>query len=103
MRPLFMLSCSVLLFSACTRYAKTSCLTNLKTIDAAKVSWAEDHPELRDASPSKADLLVYIRDWPNCPYGGAYTVNGIYKLSTCSYPGHEYTNRVLFVPTPKRR
>src|SRR4051812_9659026 len=67
--------CGALLLSSCTRYAKTSCLTNLKTIDGAKIEWADEFKRQPTATPTKRDLLRYLGEWPQCPENGTYSIN----------------------------
>jgi len=43
-----------------------------------------------EAVPALQDLLPYFKDgvFPVCPSGGAYTLNAVGELPSCSAPGH---------------
>jgi len=59
-----------------------SCVSNLKQIDSAKEQWAMD-TMAGPASPS-AGAGLYIKSTPECPSGGAYTVDLIGTDPSCS-------------------
>jgi chromosome segregation ATPase len=67
-----------------------ACINNLRQIDAAKQEWALENSKTADAIPSAQDLLPYFTNmiFPTCPSGGAYTINAVNALPTCSISGH---------------
>jgi len=67
-----------------------ACLNNLRQIDAAKQQWALENDKIADAIPPALELLPYLKDgiFPVCPSGGAYTINAVVVLPTCSISGH---------------
>lgn len=66
------------------------CINNLRQIDAAKQQWALEKNKTPAAIPTTQDLALYFKDGslPVCPSGGAYTINAVGDLPTCSVPGH---------------
>ena len=70
--------------------AANTCINNLQQIDAAKQQWALENNKTADATPTEADLKIYIKGntLPTCPVNGKYTIGkaGIYP--TCSIAGH---------------
>jgi prepilin-type N-terminal cleavage/methylation domain-containing protein len=67
------------------------CSLNRQNIDAAKLRWslANDAPDT--ATPTEHDLFgnnAYIEHKPNCPAGGAYTINSVAEKCTCSTATH---------------
>ena len=66
------------------------CINNLRQVDGAKQQWALENKKNADAVPTVQDLLPFFRDqtFPVCPSGGAYTINGVSLLPTCSVAGH---------------
>ena len=69
---------------------RDACIANLKLIVAAKLQWALENNKAEDAIPTSQDLLPYFKDgiYPVCPSGGAYTINSVGQLPTCSIPRH---------------
>jgi type IV pilus assembly protein PilA len=66
----------------------SSCINNLRLIDAAKEQEAlETDLDTGDAS---VDYTPYLKGGavPNCPAGGAYTTGAIGTNPTCSVAGH---------------
>jgi len=57
-------------------------------IDAAKTQWALENKKAAGDTPTKEDLLPFLKSWPTCPEGGAYTINSVDKSPTCSIPNH---------------
>jgi hypothetical protein len=66
------------------------CINNLRQIDAAKNQWALENNKTVGAIPTAQDLLPYFKDgiFPVCPSGGAYAINAVGEVPTCSIPGH---------------
>ena len=70
---------------------KTTCLNNLRTIEAAKNQWAMEKRKPASAVPTWADIQPYLgrgRGTLRCPEGGEYTVGAVGGSPTCSIPGH---------------
>lgn len=68
---------------------RNACINNLRRIDAAKTEWALEYNKANGDTPTKNDLMPYLRRWPVCPSGGAYSINPIGEPPTCSVPGHK--------------
>ncbi|MDX2175388.1 MAG: prepilin-type N-terminal cleavage/methylation domain-containing protein [Candidatus Sumerlaeia bacterium] len=67
-----------------------ACQENLTKIDGAKQQWALETRQGPTASPTSANLYaetLYVRREPTCPGGGAYTINQMDALPTCSLSG----------------
>ena len=73
-----------------------ACINNLRQIDAAQQQWALEHNKTAEARPTAQDIVPYLKDnlMPACPAGGAYALNGLTNLPTCSIPGHVLSNDV---------
>lgn len=76
------------LLSAVTQL--NTCINHLRQIDAAKQQWALENDKTAGAIPPALELLPYLKDgiFPVCPSGGAYTINAVVVLPTCSISGH---------------
>jgi hypothetical protein len=70
--------------------AANNCINNLRQIDVAKNQWALEHQKPAYTLVAAPDITPYLpaKALPACPAGGAYTLNGIGVLPTCSIPGH---------------
>ncbi len=70
---------------------KTTCINNLREIDAAKQQWALEKNKTTTAVPTVANLLPYLTGgvMPVCPAGGAYTINAVDEMPSCSITGHD--------------
>jgi chromosome segregation ATPase len=68
----------------------TTCINNLRQIEAAKDQWALEKNKGAADVPAVQDLLPYLKDnvFPVCPDGGIYTLNAAGELPACSVPGH---------------
>jgi type II secretory pathway pseudopilin PulG len=63
----------------------TSCLNNLRVIDAAKQEWALEKGQT--SSPAQSDLQPYISRtgaFPTCPAKGIYSINLLTNVPSCS-------------------
>jgi general secretion pathway protein G len=72
---------------------KKACALNQKNIDGAKMQWALESKQPLTATPTDGDLFgknAYIEHKPDCPAGGAYSLNSIEEKCTCSVPKHGY-------------
>jgi prepilin-type N-terminal cleavage/methylation domain-containing protein len=70
---------------------KRVCAINRKNIDAAKLRWAMDHQLPQTESPSDGDLFGvdrYLEHKPDCPAGGAYSLNAVQERCMCSTKQH---------------
>ena len=67
-----------------------ACINNLRTIAGAKDQWALENKKGTGDAVSAQDIQPYLRNnaIPACPQGGAYTLNDVGALPTCSIPGH---------------
>lgn len=65
-----------------------SCQENLTKIEHAKEQYSLENNIAQNATPSWSAIIgntLYIKRTPVCPGGGAYTLNSIDNLPTCSY------------------
>jgi hypothetical protein len=69
---------------------QSTCVNQLRQIDAAKQQWALDRNKNGTAKPTVRDLAPYCKDncFPVCPAGGIYFINAVEELPTCSIRGH---------------
>ena len=69
---------------------QSTCVNQLRQIDAAKQQWALDKNKAVTAKPTVRDLAPYFKDgtFPICPVGGIYFINTVEELPTCSIRGH---------------
>jgi Tfp pilus assembly protein PilE len=66
---------------------RKACIANLRQIDTAKAAWALEEKKTVADTPADADLFgtaSYIRDKPECPANGVYTLNAVDSRPTCS-------------------
>ena len=72
---------------------RTTCIANLRSIDGVKSIWAfEAHHKSTD-TPTEADLFgptAYMRDKPQCPANGTYSLNQVDTKPSCSVPLHSF-------------
>ena len=74
-----------------TASQKNACIANLKQVEGAKATWALEMKKVNTDTPGDSDLFgatQYIREKPNCPGGGTYTVAAVDTKPTCSVAGH---------------
>ena len=72
--------------NARTRSQSSACQNNLRQLSGAKDQYALDNNNATPANP--ADLVnTYIKSVPNCPAGGAYTLNALGSDASCSLGG----------------
>ena len=70
-----------------TSSQRNACMANLKQMDGAKASWALEQKKSNTDTPGDADLFgatCYIRDKPECPASGAYTIGQVDARVLCS-------------------
>jgi prepilin-type N-terminal cleavage/methylation domain-containing protein len=66
---------------------KNACIANLKQMDGAKSTWALEQKKSVTDTPVDTDLFgttQYVRDKPDCPGGGSYTLGDVATKPTCS-------------------
>jgi len=78
-----------------TASQKNACIANLKQMDGAKASWALELKKNNSDTPVDTDLFgatSYIRDKPECPGGGTYTLLAVDTKVNCTLNtvGHSY-------------
>ncbi len=62
-----------------------SCIANLKQIDSAKEQYAMVAKLSTGATVLSTDIApTYIKSYPSCPGGGAYTINTVGTNPVCS-------------------
>ena len=75
-------------------YSWSSCLHELRQVDAAKQAWASDNKKSDDDEPTWKELKPYFgyadtnRPPPCCPYGGFYILGKVRDMPKCSLAGH---------------
>jgi hypothetical protein len=76
---------------ASTSTQDAACIANLHQINMAKEMWAMDNRKTGTDEPTQADLVgpgKYLKAFPTCPTGGAYTIGKVETPAQCSQPGH---------------
>ena len=66
---------------------KNACIANLKQVDGAKATWALELKKTSTDAPGDADLFgatLYIKDKPECPGGGTYSLLSVAEKVTCT-------------------
>ncbi len=74
-----------------TASQKNACIANLKQVEGAKATWALEMKKVNTDTPVDGDLFgtdKYIREKPNCPGGGTYTLARVDAKPTCTVAGH---------------
>jgi prepilin-type N-terminal cleavage/methylation domain-containing protein len=72
---------------------RTTCGANLRSIDGVKSTWALETRRKNTDTPADEDLFgpaSYIRDKPQCPANGTYSLNQVDAKPTCSVPSHTF-------------
>lgn len=72
---------------------RQTCVSNLKAIEGAKFQWALSQKKHGSEIPTDADLFGpanFIREKPQCPSGGTYTLQAVEEKPTCTITGHAY-------------
>ena len=76
-----------------TKSQTNACIENLTKIDGAKHTWALETKQVGTSVPDETDLFgptSYIRDTPECPASGVYTLNAVDTKPTCNVSGHTF-------------
>ena len=72
---------------------RSACVMNLRAIEGAKATWALESRKTTNDIPADSDLFgpdSYIREKPQCPQGGVYTLGKVGEKPTCSVRAHNY-------------
>jgi prepilin-type N-terminal cleavage/methylation domain-containing protein len=73
-----------------------SCISNLKTLNAAKVQWAFAERKRTTSIPLAAEVIPYLREGslPECPAGGTYRLRSLARNPACTLwsDGHTLMN-----------
>ena len=75
----------------CAYPQRSGCISNLKMMEGAKATWALENHKPTNAVPTDADLFgpaLYIREKPQCPGNGTYTLGAVSEKARCSIRGH---------------
>ena len=70
---------------------KNACIANLKQIDGAKNTWALEQKKVNSDVPVDTDLFgsaLYIREKPECPAAGTYSLLRVDTKPTCTVSSH---------------
>jgi prepilin-type N-terminal cleavage/methylation domain-containing protein len=78
-----------------TNSQTTTCINNLRQIDAAKQQWAIETKQATNATPAFSDIRGYLKSVVICPAGGpnatfasTYTIGNVATKPVCQiYPG----------------
>ena len=73
------------------RSAGAACVNNLRQIESAKQRWALETKADSGALPTDADLFgpaLYLKQKPECPAGGQYTIAAVNNPPACDQTGH---------------
>jgi hypothetical protein len=76
-------------------YSWSSCMGELRNVDAAIQQWALDNGETDEDKPTWEDLKPYFgyadtnHPLPCCPYGGRYILGKVKEGPRCTVRGHE--------------
>jgi len=74
---------------------KNMCLNNLRRLDGAKQLWALEKNKDPNSTPTMLDLAPYLKGNVadlRCPAGGAYSLNKMGQVPTCSIASHDLFN-----------
>src|SRR6476646_4360942 len=66
---------------------KNACIANLKQVDGAKATWALEMKKNTADTVADADLFgatLYIKDKPECPGGGTYSLGNVAAKILCT-------------------
>jgi len=65
-----------------------ACKSHLWHIQEAKQRWGMENRKAPSDTPVQVDLQpTYLKAWPECPAGGAYTIGNLDTTPTCSIGG----------------
>jgi prepilin-type N-terminal cleavage/methylation domain-containing protein len=68
-----------------TNARRSSCINNMRLIDAAKEQYALENNKDATTTPAAADVTPYLKSnvMPTCPSSGTYTIDAIGTLPSC--------------------
>lgn len=66
---------------------RNACVNNLRVMEGAKDMWAIEQGKTDGSTPTFNDLSEYIRERPECPSGGIYTLGDVGESAACSQHG----------------
>ena len=68
-----------------TNARRSSCINNLRLIDAAKEQYALENNKDSTTTPGNDDVTPYLKSnvMPTCPSGGTYTIDAIGTKPSC--------------------
>ncbi len=70
------------------RSRSRACVANLRQIDAGKEQWAMANNAADGDAVTMGDIVpAFVRQTPECPAGGSYTVGNVGATPTCSIGG----------------
>lgn len=72
---------------------RTGCAQNLRTLEGAKATWALEQKKASSDTPTDSDLFgatLYLREKPNCPANGTYSLNQVDTKPACSVASHTF-------------
>ena len=67
------------------------CRDQLKSIEGAMRTWMLEKRKTTNDVPADSDLFgatLYVREKPECPNGGTYTIGKVGEKPRCSIKGH---------------
>ncbi len=64
------------------------CINYLRQLDGATDQWALENKKNVGDAVTANDISPYLKSFPACPSGGAYTIGPVGTSPTCSIPGH---------------
>ena len=65
-----------------------TCINNLRQLDGATDQWAIENKKATGDFVTAKDIEPYLKKFPMCPSGGAYTIGPVGTSPTCTMPGH---------------
>lgn len=79
-----------------TASQRNACIANLRALQGAKAEWARSNNKLSTDIPAETDLCSandtgnILRQFPDCPRGGIYSIGSVGEQPTCtlSNKGH---------------
>jgi hypothetical protein len=73
-----------------TNQKRDACINNLRQIHAAKQQWAMENNQVPESVPPPQAIAAYLTNntFPSCPAQGAYILNAVGQIPTCSVQGH---------------
>jgi prepilin-type N-terminal cleavage/methylation domain-containing protein len=76
------------LFKSRDTAQQRACQENLTRLEGVKQQWGAEKKKDDADIPDQSDLEPYLKRFPVCPAGGAYTINALGTKATCAIAGH---------------